>query len=233
MNTVTPLSQTAPYAIGPAAADTLVIDVGGTHVKARIGREDEVKFVSGAAMTPQEMVGTLKEQLAGQSFQRVSMGVPMPVRGGRIVAEPHHLGTGWLGFDFAQAFACPVRIINDAAMQALGSYRNGTMLFLGLGTGLGSALVTEGRVVSLELGHLPYRKNNFEYYVCEERRKKYKKAWPGTVLEVVETLRAAFLPDYIVLGGGNAKKIGALPVGVELGDNSNAFEGGLRLWALS
>ena len=161
----------------------------------------------------------------------VSRGIPSPVHGGRVAAEPVHLGGGWVGFDFAAAFGKPARVVNDAAMQALGSYDNGRMLFLGLGTGLGSALVADGFVQPMELGHLPYRKATFEDYVGEAGlRKRGKKRWREHVVGVVATLSTALEPDHVVLGGGNAVKLGELPDGVQIGGNDNAFVGGFRLW---
>jgi glucose-6-phosphate isomerase len=150
---------------------------------------------------------------------------------GRIASEPHNLGKGWAGFDFGKAFGCPVKLVNDAAMQALGSYEGGRMLFLGLGTGLGSAMIADGRLEPMELAHLPYKKHTYEHYVGEKARERYgKKKWQAHVLEEIETLRAALEPDYVVLGGGNVDHLDKLPEGVRRGDNANAFKGGFRLW---
>lgn len=171
------------------------------------------------------------ELVADWTWDVVSIGIPAPVHGGRIVAEPVNLGSGWVGFDYGAAFGKPTRVVNDAAMQALGSYESGKMLFLGLGTGLGSALVADGYVQPMELGHLPFRKKTFEDYVGEKAlEKRGKKRWRKDVLEVVSALSAALEPDYVVLGGGNAKLLDELPDGVELGDNANAFAGGFRIW---
>jgi len=161
----------------------------------------------------------------------VSIGVPSPVKDGRIVSEPVHLGRGWVGFDFEAALGKPTKVVNDAAMQALGSYEGGKMLFLGLGTGLGTALIDDGKLEPLELGHLPFRKATYEDYVGQAGRKRLgKKKWRAAVAETIEELRAAFVPDYVVLGGGNAEELGELPAGVRLGANTNAFLGGFRLW---
>jgi polyphosphate glucokinase len=182
-------------------------------------------------MTAEQMVAAVKRLAPDETWDGVSIGIPSPVHGGRVVAEPVNLGDGWVAFDFAAAFDAPVRVVNDAAMQALGSYKGGTMLFLGLGTGLGSALVTEGIVQPMELGHLPYRKATFEDYIGDaglERRGK--KRWRKHVADVVAKLAAAVEPDYVVVGGGNAAKLGELPANCEVGDNANAFLGGFRLW---
>jgi polyphosphate glucokinase len=164
-------------------------------------------------------------------FDAASIGIPAPVHGGRVVSEPVHLGGGWVGFDFQEALGKPAKVVNDAAMQALGSYDGGRMLFLGLGTGLGSALVVDGIVEPMELGHLPFRKGTFEDYVGERGRKRLgNKKWRRTVGEAIERLVAALEPDYVVLGGGNAKRLGELPANVRLGANENAFRGAFRLW---
>jgi len=209
----------------------LVLDIGGSHVKAMVsGKAEERRFKSGSALTPQQMMKRLSKTLRGWSFDRVSMGVPSPVVHGRIVQDPRNLGTGWVGFDFAAAFGCPVKIVNDAAMQALGSYEGGRMLFLGLGTGLGTAMIVDGVIEAMELAHLPYRKHTYEYYVADAYRRRHKKKWPARVFEVIDVLRAALLPDYVMLGGGNVNHLDELPKGVRRGDNRNAFVGGLRLW---
>lgn len=210
----------------------LVLDIGGTHVKAMLkGGRQEIKFVSGPKMTPATMLAQLLPLLASKHYDAVSIGIPAPVLHGRVVQDPRNLGKGWKGFDFETAFACPVRLINDAAMQALGSYDGGHMLFLGLGTGLGSAAILEGVVQPLELAHLPFRKKTFEYYVGEQALQDLgKKKWRANVEETIGILRAALQPDYIVLGGGNVRHLRKLPPGVRRGDNANAFAGGFRLW---
>ena len=211
----------------------LVIDVGGSHVKLKLAGQDEVrKFESGPAMTPQAMVDGIRQNLGGWKYDAVSVGFPAPVVGGKIVKEPVNLGKGWLDFDLEAALGKPVRVINDAAMQALGGYQGGRMLFLGLGTGLGTALIVERVVIGLELGHLPYRKEkSFEDYVGVvglERRGQRK--WQLSVFDVVERLKEAFVADYVLLGGGNVKKLTELPPGARRGDNADAFRGGERLW---
>jgi predicted NBD/HSP70 family sugar kinase len=209
----------------------LVLDVGGTHVKMRLGRK-VARFASGESMTPVHMVKEIAPLFPRGAFDAVSIGYPGLVVRGRIVAEPRHLGRGWVRFDFRKAFGCPVKIVNDAAMQALGSYRGGRMLFLGLGTGLGSCLILDGEIEPMELAHLPYRKGRTYEEVIGVRGLKQlgKKKWRRRVAEVVRELRAALEPDYVVIGGGNARKLGRLPKGVQFGDNANAFTGGLRLW---
>jgi predicted NBD/HSP70 family sugar kinase len=212
----------------------LVLDVGGSHVKASFsdapGRE--VRLISGPRMTPSQMTRGLKRLLRGNRFDAVAIGYPGLVRHGRIVRDPPHLGRGWVGFDFERAFGHPTRILNDAAMQALGSYEGGHMLFLGLGTGLGSALIAGGVLQPMEIGHLPYRKGRtFEEYVGEEARERLgRKKWRREVEAVVGILRDALEPDYIVLGGGNVRRLARLPPGTRRGDNRNAFRGGVRLW---
>jgi polyphosphate glucokinase len=210
----------------------LAVDVGGSHVKALAEGEPEARRTdSGPRMTAEGMVAAVKGLAEGWSWDRVSIGIPAPVHAGRIVVDPVNLGRGWAGFDFRQAFGAETRIANDAAMQALGSYEAGTMLFLGLGTGLGSALVREGVVQPMELGHLPFRKATFEDYVGAAGLERYgKKRWRRYVDEVVAALAAALEPDYVVLGGGNADKLRELPANSRLGDNHNAFTGGFRLW---
>jgi len=210
----------------------LAVDVGGSHVKVLLSSGGERRrFDSGPALTAQQMVDGVKGVTSDLAFDVVSVGVPAPVRDDRVVTEPANLGGGWLDFDFGEAFGKPTKVMNDAAMQALGSYDGGKMLFLGLGTGLGSALVVEGRAEPLELAHLPFRKGTFEEYVGEQARERLgKKKWRAAVLETIERLVAAMEPDYVVLGGGNAKKVGELPPNVRLGANENAFLGGFRLW---
>jgi polyphosphate glucokinase len=211
----------------------LVIDVGGTHVKIlATGKKDHRQVESGPTMTAQQMVTEVKQLAAGWKYDAVSIGYPGPVAHNRPLHEPKNLGAGWVGFDFRSAFGCPVRLINDAAMQALGSYKGGHMLFLGLGTGLGSAMVVDGIVEPMELGHLPYRKGRtYEDYLGLRGLKRLgKKRWRHHVTVVVGLLKAALEPDDVVLGGGNAKKLNELPPGCRLGDNANAFIGGFELW---
>jgi polyphosphate glucokinase len=211
----------------------LVIDVGGTHVKLRLQGEGEVrKCPSGPTLTPAAMIDKVREAAAGWSYDRITIGYPGPVVDGVIQREPVNLGKGWMGFNFAEAFKHPVKLINDAAMQALGSYDGGHMLFLGLGTGLGSALVYNQFLLPMELGHLPYKKGlTFEEYVGQAGMKRLgHRKWEHAVFDVVARLRNAFMADYVVLGGGNVKKLDELPPSSRMGDNSNAFLGGVRLW---
>lgn len=213
--------------------NVLVIDVGGTHVKAlATGRKTPRKCDSGPSMTARKMVKAVQDLTKGWDYEAVSIGYPGPVLHGKVVAEPHNLGGGWMGFDFTRAFGCPVRIINDAAMQALGSYRGGRMLFLGLGTGLGTALIVEGIIEPMELAHLKYRKGRtYEDYLGERGLERLgKKKWRKHVLRVAALLKKALEADDAVLGGGNAKKLHRLPAGFRLGTNANAFAGGFRLW---
>jgi polyphosphate glucokinase len=212
--------------------NVLVVDVGGTHVKILVTGQDEPRrFPSGATLTAAQMVAGVKELAGEWAYDVVSIGYPGPVLQGRPVAEPRNLGPGWVGFDFEAAFGCPVKLVNDAAMQALGSYQGGKMLFLGLGTGLGSTLVADGIVEPMELGHLPYRKGTYEDYVgLRGLEQRGKKKWRLYVADVVAHLTAALEPDDIVLGGGNIKKLKRLPPGCRAGDNTNAFLGGFRLW---
>jgi len=211
----------------------LVVDVGGTHVKLlATGKRLKRRIDSGPQLTPAKMVAAVEEVVADWKYDAVSIGIPAPVLEGRVVADPVNLGRGWTTFDFAAAFARPVKLINDAAMQALGSYRSGRMLFLGIGTGLGSALVTDGVVVPLELAHLPYRKHRtFEDYVgLRGLRRLGKKRWREHVAAVVEILRKAIVCDDVVLGGGNARFLKRLPAGARMGSNAHAFKGGYALW---
>jgi polyphosphate glucokinase len=211
----------------------LVVDVGGSHVKVLAsGQREPRKFASGPTMTPRQMVAGVEKLTRGWKYDVVSIGYPGLVVHGRPVAEPHNLGRGWVRFDYRAAFGRPVRIINDAAMQALGSYEGGKMLFLGLGTGLGSALVVDGVVEPMELGHLPYKKGTYEDYVGQRGLdKRGKKKWRRHVADVVAGFVAALEPDDVVLGGGNVRKLKELPPGCRTGDNANAFVGGFRLWA--
>jgi polyphosphate glucokinase len=210
----------------------LVIDVGGTNVKLLAsGQKEPRKFESGPTMTPPLMVDGVKKTADGWSYDHISMGYPGFVLRGRPVADPHNLGRGWVGFNFEKAFGCPVKVINDAAMQALGSYEGGKMLFLGLGTGLGSTMIVDGVLEPMELGHLPYKKSTYEDYVGLRGLKRMgKKKWRESVGDVVERLKAALEPDYIVLGGGNVKKLKNLPKDCLAGNNANSFRGGFRLW---
>jgi polyphosphate glucokinase len=210
----------------------LVIDVGGTHVKIlATGQKEHRQFVSGPSMTARQMVSGVRKAAKGWSYDAVSLGYPGPVLHGHPVAEPHNLGGGWVGFDFEKAFGNPVRVINDAAMQALGSYQGGKMLFLGLGTGLGSALVLDGVVEPMELAHLPYRKGAFEDYIGLRGLEKYgRRKWRRYVEDVVARLFAALEPEDVVLGGGNVRELKKMPPHCRPGDNANAFLGGFRLW---
>ena len=211
----------------------LVVDVGGTNVKVlATGEADRRRTPSGAAMTPSQMVSEAVALAEGWEWDVVSVGVPAPVRNDRVLADPVNLGEGWTDFDFAAAFGHPTKVVNDAAMQALGSYEGGKMLFLGLGTGLGSAFAMNGLVAPMELGHLPYGRGTFESYVGKAGlRERGTKKWQAHVETVVAVLSAGLHPDYVVLGGGNASKLRQLPSGSRLGTNANAFEGGFRLWA--
>lgn len=213
----------------------LVVDVGGTHVKIlAAGQKERREFESGPGLTVRQMVAGVKRLAAGWSYDVVAIGYPGLVLKGRIAAEPHNLAPGWVGFDFERAFGRPVKVMNDAAMQALGSYKAGTMLFLGLGTGLGSALVVDGHVVPLELAHLSYKKGTIEDYVGLRGLERLgKKKWREHVAFMVDRFTAAIHPDEIVIGGGNAKKLKELPPLCRLGDNANAFKGGFRLCARS
>jgi len=218
---------------GSEAHKVLVVDVGGTHVKIlATGQKEPRKVESGPKMTPTMMVDAVKELAQGWSYDAVAIGYPGPVVHGRLLHEPANLGVGWVGFDFRRAFGCPVRVINDAAMQALGSYKGGRMLFLGLGTGLGSALIVDDHLEPLELAHLPYKKGKtYEDYVGLRGLENFgKKKWRKNVADVVERFKAALGADYVVLGGGNAKLMDSLPKDTRLGANENAFLGGFRLW---
>jgi polyphosphate glucokinase len=211
----------------------LAIDVGGSHVKARVfGRREVRQFESGPDMTPRRMVARLHELTGDWTYDAVSIGYPGVVLHGKVVAEPYNLGRGWVGFDFRKAFGRPTRVMNDAAMQAVGSYEGGRMLFLGLGTGLGSAMIVDGVVAQMELAHLPYRKGrSYEDYVGERGRKRLgPKKWRRTVNEVVTQLCTLLEADYVVIGGGNARKLKRLPKNARLGSNDFAFLGGFRVW---
>lgn len=211
----------------------LVVDVGGTSVKIfASGQQTVRKFRSGPALTPKQMVAGVVKAAKGWTYDVVSIGYPGPVSRSTLLEEPKNLGAGWVGFDFKKAFGCPVKLINDAAMQALGSYEGGRMLFLGLGTGLGSALIADKAIMPMELAHLPYKKGRtFEDYVGLRGLERLGKTkWRRAVDDVVTRLKTALVADYVVLGGGNAKKLTQLPEGVRLGDNAHAFTGGQRLW---
>jgi len=211
----------------------LVIDVGGNNVKLLVaGHATRRKIPSGSKMTARRMVRDVRRATRDWSYDRVSIGYPGPVIGGRPMREPYNLGGGWKGFDFRKAFGLPVKVINDAAMQALGSYRGGRMLFLGLGTGLGSALIVDGELEAMELAHLPYKRGKtYEDYLGERGlRKAGRKKWSRRVFEIARELQAALEADEVVLGGGNAKKLKSLPARMRRGDNAKAFVGGVRMW---
>ena len=213
--------------------NVLVVDVGGHSVKILATGQDEAReFPSGPTLTAEQMVAGVKKLAGDWNYDVLTIGYPGPVLHGRPVIEPHNLGSGWVGFDYVAAFGRPAKLVNDAAMQALGSYKGGKMLFLGLGTGLGSTMIVEGIVEPMELGHLPYKKATFEYYVGLRALKRFgKQKWRKYVADVVARLIAALEPDDVVLGGGNVKKLNELPPGCRAGDNANAFLGGFRLWA--
>ena len=210
----------------------LVLDVGGTNLKLLLsGEKTPTKVPSGPGFTPRALVAAVKEVAAEKPHDVITMGFPAAIVGGAISHEPVNLGKGWVKFNFQKALGKPVKIMNDAAMQALGSYEGGTMLFLGLGTGLGSALVVEGRVAPLELAHLPYLRGEYEDYVGLRGYEKFgKKRWRAHVAEVAEILRKGMVADYVVLGGGQSKKLKKLPPNCRMGDNFNAFKGGQRVW---
>ena len=211
----------------------LVIDVGGTHIKlAATGHRTPIEIPSGPTMTAKKMVRLVRKAVAGWKYAAISIGYPGPVLHGKPVSEPKNLGGGWVGFDFRKAFRRPVKVINDAAMQALGGYTRGRMLFLGLGTGLGSALIVDGVLEPMELAHLPYKKGRtYEDYVGATALKRSgKKKWRRDVRKVIKLLKRALQADTVVVGGGNAKLLRTLPAGVRLGTNSNAVVGGYRLW---
>jgi polyphosphate glucokinase len=212
--------------------NVLVIDVGGTHVKVLVsGQTVPRKFASGPTLTPRRMVSGVQKIASDWSHDAISIGYPGPVLRNVPISEPHNLGRGWAGVNFAAAFGKPVKLINDAAMQALGSYKGGKMLFLGLGTGLGSAMVVDGIIEPMELGHLPYKRHTFEEYVGKRALERAgKRKWQRNVADVVAYLTAALEPEDVVLGGGNVKQLEKLPLGCRAGDNANAFVGGFRLW---
>jgi polyphosphate glucokinase len=211
----------------------LVVDVGGTSVKIlATGHEEARSFSSGPTLTAEQMVAQVRELAGDWQYDVVSIGYPGAVCHGRPIVEPHNLASGWVGFDYQAAFGRPVKIVNDAAMQALGSYQGGKMLFLGLGTGLGAAMIVDGIVEPMELAHLPYRKGTFEDYVGKRGlARQGKKKWQQRVADVVAKLVVALEPDDVVLGGGNVNNLKELPPGCRAGENANAFLGGFRLWA--
>jgi hypothetical protein len=213
----------------------LVIDVGGNHVKLMVSPDRKRKFKSDRRMTPAKMIAEVKQSVNGWSFDLVSIGFPAPVKNGRIATDPKNLGKGWVAFNFRKAFGKPVRVVNDAAMQALGSYHGGRMLFLGLGTGLGSTLIWENNVLPLELGDLPYRDHRvIEDFLGRAGMDEFgEKEWRCEVIRAVAQLKKSVIADYVVVGGGNVKKLDKLPAGVERGYNRNAFLGGTRLWQMN
>jgi polyphosphate glucokinase len=223
------------YPVEPRAPDVLAIDVGGSHVKMlRNGIDERRRFVSGHKLTPEQMVEGVLEETKDWEYSVVSIGVPTPIVDGRPTKDPNNLGKGWNGFDLGNVFGKPTKVVNDAAMQALGSYDGGRMLFLGLGTGLGSAMILEGVLAPMELCYLPWRKGVYEDYVGEAALERLgHKHWRKNVLETIALFSAALLPDYVVLGGGNARELGDLPPNCRLGHNEDAFLGGFRLWVPS
>jgi polyphosphate glucokinase len=228
-----PRPRPRPRPKPPDPARVLVIDVGGSHIKFRMGSRGPIqKFVSGPDMTAADVARRVCKLTRKLPYQAVSIGYPGMVLRGRIAAEPFNLGAGWVGYDFEKAFGRPVRVINDATMQALGSYEGGRMLFLGLGTGLGATLILDGTVEPMEIGHMPYKSGRtFEDYVGEHGRERLgNKKWRKVVAEVVARLKKVLEADYVVLGGGNSMRLKELPEGARLGDNLNAFKGGLTLW---
>jgi predicted NBD/HSP70 family sugar kinase len=213
--------------------NTLVIDVGGTNVKLwRTGQSGKIKFESGRDLVPDKLVRTVSKYLSGWHYDRVSMGYPGQVLHGHPAEDPYNLGAGWVGFDFGKAFAAPVRIMNDACMQALGSYEGGRMLFIGLGTSMGSAYMIDGKIVPLALGHLQlYEGETLEHHLSRSGLEQHgSKKWQQAVGDAVAMLKAAFLADYVVLGGGQAKKLDLLPKGCHRGSNDMAYVGGVRMW---
>jgi len=211
----------------------LVIDVGGTNIKMlATGQKEPRKYPSGPGMTPRRMVRVVKKSVRDWKFDCVSLGFPGPVINGHPLREPHNLGRGWMGFNFRKAFGCPIKIINDAAMQALGSYKDGRMLFLGLGTGLGAAMIVEGILQPMELAHLIYKNGRTyeDYLGLRGLERSGKKKWRKHVATITKKLKTALGADYVVLGGGNSKKLKKLPPGTLLGNNENAFLGGFRMW---
>jgi len=216
-------------------SSVLVIDVGGTNIKVlATGHKEPFRIASSPTMTPKQMVDAVKSVSREWEYDCISIGYPGLVTGGRPMHDPFNLGRGWVGFDFQKSFGCPVKLINDAAMQALGSYSQGRMLFLGLGTGLGSAMIVDGFLEPMELAHLPYKRKTYEDYLGRRGLEKMgKKKWRRYVYEIADQLKMALEADYVVLGGGNARKIKKFPAGLRRGDNDNAFVGGFRLWGIS
>ena len=215
------------------SARVLVIDLGGTNVKMLAsGQKEPRKYPSGPAMTPRRMVQVVKKSVRDWKFDCISLGFPGPIINECPLRDPHNLSDGWMGFDFRKAFGCPVRIINDAAMQALGSYKGGRMLFLGLGTGLGAAMIVDGMLQPMELAHLIYKdgKTYEDYLGLRGLERSGKKKWRKHVATITRKLKIALKADYVVLGGGNSKKLKKLPPGTRLGSNANAFLGGFRMW---
>ena len=211
----------------------LVIDVGGTNVKLlATGQKEPRRYPSGPSMTPQKMVRLVKKSVSDWKFDCISLGYPGPIINGHPLREPHNLGRGWVRFNFQKAFSCPVKILNDAAMQAVGSYEGGRMLFLGLGTGLGSAMIVDGILQPMELAHLGYKKGKTyeDYLGLRGLERMGKKKWRRYVAKIAKSLKIALDADYVVLGGGNSKKLKKLPPGTRLGNNENAFLGGFRMW---
>jgi len=211
----------------------LVIDVGGTNVKLlATGQKEPRKYPSGPTMTPRKMVRLVKKSVSDWKYDCISLGYPGPIINGHPLREPHNLGRGWVGFNFQRAFGCPVKVLNDAAMQAVGSYKGGRMLFLGLGTGLGSAMIVDGILQPMELAHLGYKngKSYEDYLGLRGLERMGKKKWRRCVAKVTKQLKSALEADYVVLGGGNSKKLKKLPAGARLGRNENAFLGGFRMW---
>jgi polyphosphate glucokinase len=211
----------------------LVIDLGGTNVKMLAsGQKEPRKCPSGPTMTPRRMVSVVKKSVRDWKFDCVSLGFPGPIINECPLHEPHNLGSGWMGFDFRKAFGCPVKIINDAAMQAIGSYEGGRMLFLGLGTGLGAAMIVDGVLQPMELAHLIYKsgKTYEDYLGLRGLERSGKKKWRKHVAAIVKKIQIALRADYVVLGGGNSKKLKKMPRGARLGNNANAFLGGFRMW---
>jgi polyphosphate glucokinase len=220
------------YPVEPRAPAVLTVDVGGSHVKLVLnGLDERRRFVSGAKLTGKQMVDGVLELTTDWEYSNVSVGVPAPVVAGRMLHDPVNLGKGWAELDYEAAFGKPTKVINDAAMQAFGSYEGGRMLFLGLGTGLGSTMILEGTIAPMELGHLPFRKATYEDYVGKRGRERLgHKRWRKAVLETIQQLSAGLLPDYVVVGGGNAERLDELPANCRLGHNEAAFLGGFRLW---
>ena len=217
----------------PSPQRILIIDVGGSHVKFTLGRRSPKKFKSGPRMGPREMVRKVRKHTDGWNYEAISIGFPSVIKRGRIAREPHNLGKGWVRFDFEKAFGRPAKIINDAAMQALGAYRGGVMLFLGLGTGLGSTLIVDETIAPMELAHLhlPDDDTTFEDLVGDAARRRFGHAkWRRHVDELIESLQETLLPEDIVIGGGNVKHLKRLPARTRRGGNADAFAGGLRLW---